>query len=76
MEQKPPKEKINPAWAAAKGRHPTWNSIEGSRHHWRKTFYICGVLKGKRVKQKRRKWSRETIRKGGFECLLSTSEEV
>jgi hypothetical protein len=66
MEVKPLRKKINPAWAAAKGRHPTWNCFEESRHYWRKTFYTRGVLKGKRVKQKRRKWSRETIRKGKF----------
>ena len=56
------REKMNPGMASKKGVHPTWNSVEESRHHWRKTFYIEGKITGKVVKKKRRKFSRETIR--------------
>jgi len=54
-------EKINHLWASSKGAHPTENTAEESRHHWRKTFYIRGKISGKKVKKKRDKFSKETI---------------
>lgn len=62
MVKKQNMEKINPAWAAKKGRHPTQDSIENSRHHWRKVFYIDGIKMGKRVKKEFKKFTRDNIK--------------
>ena len=62
MEKSTNKEKIAPAWASKKGRHPTQNTQEESRHHWRKVFYKNGKKMGKRVKKAFKKFSRDTIR--------------
>jgi hypothetical protein len=62
------KGKINPEWAAMKGRHPTWGTSEESRHHWRKVFYIRGKKAGKRVQKKFKRWTRETIRR--LDCFI------
>jgi len=65
------REKMNPTFASKKGKHPTWGSYEESKHNWKKTFKIKGVKSGKKVKQKRRKFNRETIRKElGDEAFL------
>lgn len=62
MEKGVNREKISPGRAASKTGKPNWRSVEDSRHYWRKTFYINGVLSGKRVKKKRRKFSRESFK--------------
>jgi len=54
-------EKINPAWATKKGRHPTPGSAENSRRNWSKVYYINGVKMGKRVGKPVRKFTRDNI---------------
>lgn len=67
MDQSTEKETMSPVYSSKKGRHPTWGTQEDSRHHWRKVFFINGVKAGKRVSQKRKKYTRESIRSGIFE---------
>lgn len=62
MEKSVNREKIGPGWAVARGGKPHWNSLEESRHYWRKTFYINGILTGKIVKKKKRKFTRASIK--------------
>ncbi len=58
------REKINPGMGSKRGASPNWDDLENSRWHWRKTFYIAGKISGKRVKKKRRKFTREIINTG------------
>ena len=55
-------EPISPTHASAKGGHPNWESYDESRWYWRKTFYINGKISGKRVKKKRRRFTRNSIK--------------
>ena len=68
MQKSQNRQKISPLTGAQKGRHPCWNSLERSRNYWRKVFYLNGKLAGKRVKKKRRRFTRESIK--DLECQI------
>lgn len=64
MIQSKQRQKISPVWAVAGNSHPTQDLIEETRAHWKKTFHINGIPKGKTVQKKRRLCNeRRTIRR-------------
>ncbi len=65
MQSSQQREKISPSWASKKGRHPVWNTIDNSKRHWSKVFFIEGQRAGKRVQKKRKKYNRERMQ----DCL-------